>query len=754
MTCQKCGSDVRSGMKFCTRCGEVLGEQTGLSVATKPAPGAAFIVAEAETGLSTEGSKREPAAVHPVSQARRSVSAPPATTWQAPGKEKLKAWAIELSATHYELLDADESLPDIELNNRIEVLSARIERWANNPADSTLQTIGQAGQKRLLDLTKALSVRANYHEALKVELHERGVERIRKRVGESVKDDRVLQWDEWLSLLRSAPDEGVSRQELEEIIRELKQKGILTGVTVNGQEARTLLELRNACNGRSQHLVDVMWNGELERWLQLACNEAEFAASVRVLKEEYPQNKRLGAQIWLWGVGEKRIILRGPGGEEEVGNVQPWIDGVSSKRLLNASIEALEDGRLEKWFAIALDRQELIDIVSKAKGRGADGLAKVVDAIKGSGSAHQAIRPFKFGKFAAYSVLDLIQLCETQPDDGQRLLFDGRFERWIDGVLGEAKLAEEAARLTKVHQRDQRKGLEYFIRLLCENAEINPYPLIVAHPGSVDLGTNPIGAAVLSTIMLENMGRGYAWGEVALEGDLPGVAIPASFDGLNRFDITLDSVHVPPGDYQGELVIQADGVPDPCRIPIRFEVFPLAVTINPKTIDIGQVPHGKSREVRVRVDSAPTGGRMLGRAHITSPAHGVHVTKSLDGASCELKVTLDTSSLEAGRRYKTSVSMDLNAGRFQIPIEFQTQLRWDIVAMWTAGISIATGLAMFLCRYLLGGGAGRLGRWMYPYSDTPKPDVMVPCGVFAAVVIALVALLVTRINKNKASTRA
>jgi hypothetical protein len=756
MTCQKCASEVRVGIKFCNRCGEPVEVQTGLRLDAPPASKTTVIVAAVESGLSVETAKST-VATSPEPY-KRSAPPPPSTTWPAPTREKVSTWAVEHYSTHYEILDADESLTDQELNNRILVLEKRIEQWATHPSDSQLQALGQEGQKRLLDLKKALADRASYRETLKVEIHTRAVEKIRKKVWDSVKDDRVLQWDEWQPLLRAAVDEGVSRPELEEIIFALKQQGILTGVMVAGQEARTVLELRNFCNGRSHHLVEIMWNGDLERWLNLACVKPELAESASALKVQYSQSKELGAQVWLWVVGEKRIIFSGPGGEEEVGNVQQWVDGISSKRLLNASVEALEDGRLEKWFHVALDRPELIEIVTKAKGKGLDGLAKVVDAIRGSGSAHEAVRPFKFGKFAAYSVVDLIQLCEAQPDDGQRLLFDGRFERWIDGVLGEAKLAEETARVTKANQHDQRKGLEHFVRLLCENAEINPYPLLVAHPNIVEMGAIPMGASIWASVTLENVGRGYAWGEIALEQEMPGVTVPVSFDGLNRVDIALDSVHVVPGTYQGDLIIHASGVPEPCRVPIRFEVLALAVTINPLAIDIGQVPHGKSREISVRVNSAPTGGRMLGRARITSPASGLRVTKSVDGESCELRVMLDTSALEAGRRYKTSMAIDLNAGAFQIPIEFQTQLRWDIVAMWTAGISIGTGLLMLLSRYALAaggyalrGGEGRLSTWLY-YGDHQDTDVLVPCGAIAAVALAIIAvIIISRRRKKKVS---
>jgi hypothetical protein len=762
MICKKCGNEVSTEVKFCTRCGEPIQVESGLRIEMKTASPTGALVATAETGLSVDAGKGG-IGVQQEQVSREKVSrvAPskPSTTWSAPTREKVNSWAVEQYFTHYEILDSDDSVPDQELNSRIAVLDKRIEQWATHPSDSQLQALGQAAQKRMLDLKNALRDRTSYREVVKKEIHTRAVEKIRRKAFESVKDDRVLQWDEWQPLVRAAADEGVSRQELEQIILALKQQGNLTGVTVSGQEARTILELKNFCNGRSHHLVEIMWNGELERWLNLACQKPELAEAASALKTQYSENKKMGAQVWLWYVGEKRLILQGPAGEEEVSNAQQWVDGVASKRLLSSSSEALEDGRLEKWFEIALERQELIDALKRAKGKGSDGLLKIAEAIKGSVQGHAAIRPFKFGKFSAQSIPELIQLCETQPDDAARLLFDGRFERWIDGVLGEAKLAEDSARVTKSNQKDQRKGLEYFIRLLCDAAEISPYPLIVAHPNLLDLGAIPMGASVSRTITLENAGRGYAWGRIALEPELPGITIPESFDSLSQVDLTLDSVQIVPGEYRGDIVIHAKGVPDACRVPLRFEVLPLTVRISPSSIDMGQVPHGKSREVSVRVDAEPVGGRMLGRAQVVAPANGVRVTKSLDGASCELKVALNTSSLEAGRRYKTSVSIDLNAGSFQVPVEFHTQLRWDIVAMWTAGVSIATGLLMLLCRYALQafshsirGSDGRLS-WFLTSGITsgthPDTDVLVPCGVFAAIAISICALIVFQARKKK-----
>lgn len=762
MICKECGGEINAGVKFCNRCGQPIQVETGLRVDVKPASPIGTLVATAETGLSVDagkgglGTQREQ-----VSPEKVTLIAPSKTsiTWSAPTREKVNSWAVEQYLTHYEILDADDSVPDQELTGRMAVLDKRIEQWATHPSDSQLQALGQAAQKRMLDLKNALRDRTSYREVVKKEIHARAVEKIRRKAWESVKDDRVLQWDEWQPLVRAAADEAVSREELEDIILALKQQGHLTGVTVAGQEARTILELRNFCDGRSNHLVEIMWNGELERWLTLACVKPELAESARALKARYAQNKKLGAQIWLWGVGEKRLILQGPAGEEEVSNAQQWVDGIASKRLLSSSSEALEDGRLEKWFEIAIERQELIDPLSRAKGKGPDGLVKIAEAIRGSVQGHAAIRPFKFGKFSAQSIPELIQLCETQPDDAERLLFDGRFERWIDGVLGEAKLAEDTARVTKSNQKDQRKGLEYFIRLLCDTAEISPYPLIVAHPSVLDLGAIPMGATVSRTITLENAGRGYAWGRIALEPELPGITIPKSFDSLSQLDLALDSVQIVPGEYRGDIIIHAEGVPDACRVPLRLEVLPLTVRISPSSIDMGQVPQGKSREVSVRVDAEPVGGRMLGRAKVVSPANGVRITKSIDGASCELKVALNTSSLEAGRRYKTSVSIDLNAGSFQVPVEFHTQLRWDIVAMWTAGVSIAAGLLMLLSRYALQaysrsirGSDGRLS-WFLTSEITsgnhPDTDVLVPCGVFAAIAISICALIVFQTRKKK-----
>src|SRR6185295_177645 len=186
MTCQKCASEVRVGIKFCPRCGQPVEVQTGVRVEAAPAPKTTVIVAAVESGLSVETAKS--AVATPPEPQKRSAAPHPSSTWPPPGREKVSAWAVEHYSTHYEILDADESLPDQELKGRVVVLEKRIEQWATHPSDSQLQALGQAGQKRLLDLKNVLADRKSYHEGLRLEIHLRAVEKIRRKAWDSVKD--------------------------------------------------------------------------------------------------------------------------------------------------------------------------------------------------------------------------------------------------------------------------------------------------------------------------------------------------------------------------------------------------------------------------------------------------------------------------------------------------------------------------------------------------------------------------------------
>jgi hypothetical protein len=757
MVCQNCQQEVQQETLFCPHCGDARRVQTSLRVDTHPSPQPLRMVVaeETQTGLSFNSGQAprfapEPSAPPVAPRAPQQVQSG-STSWN-PQAKAVEMWALTRALDHYEVLNADENMSDDELRGRVAVLRKRLKAWENHATDAKLQEVGRAGNTRLDELEKAFTDRPAYNQAVKVERHLRAVNRIRKKAFDAGANDKILQSDEWNSLKRAARDEGVTKEEIEGIILELKQQGVLTGVTVAGQEVRTLLELRTACNGRSRHLVEVIWNDELAHWLELACDERELAEKTRQIKAEYEEDRQLGAQLWLWMVGEKRLILPSSNGEEEIYRVQEWVAGVTGGRLREASVEALADGRLEHWFGLALERQELAEHAIKVKAKGMEGIQSLVGLIQAASTGMTArINPFKVGDGAAYSLAEMAALCERFPQEAQRFLFQGRFERWIDGSLGEAKLAEEVAGIVSTYAGEQHKGLELFIRKLYVAEGLAAYPRLFVNPDVIDFGTLPAGAQAYASVTLGNSGRGYVWGEIYAETSFPGLSVPGTFDGVgSELNIQLDTLHVPPGEYAGSLVFQPEGAPESCVVRLRYQVAPLTVNIYPPLIDMGAIPLGKSRSTNLNVQCQPSAGRLVGKASVKAPAHGLSVTRNFDGSNLNLEIKIRTSGLEAGRTYKATVALDTNVGQFQLPVQFHTQLRWDIVSLWTFGVSTTVGLVMLLCRYLLLSADRHFSTWILSYGSQPRPEVLLPSGIFSLFLAGIIWLFIKRRqSKNK-----
>jgi hypothetical protein len=168
-------------------------------------------------------------------------------------------------------------------------------------------------------------------------------------------------------------------------------------------------------------------------------------------------------------------------------------------------------------------------------------------------------------------------------------------------------------------------------------------------------------------------------------------------------------------------------------IPVQYAVAPLTVSIYPPVVDFGAIPLGKSRTATLQISGNLSGGRLLGKATVNAPKNGLTVTRQIDGIACALQISLATAALEAGRTYRTAIALKTNAGEFQVPVEFHTQLRWDIVTMWTVGVSLSVGLFMLLCRLTLASVGKALGTWLTSYGNKPNPEILIPSGIFAVV---------------------
>src|SRR5207237_9409128 len=136
----------------------------------------------------------------------------------------------------------------------------------------------------------------------------------------------------------------------------------------------------------------------------------------------------------------------------------------------------------------------------------------------------------------------------------------------------------------------------------------------------IGLGGRPVGARASASVRLRNTERGFAWGAITLQPPLPGISAPARFESHNALiEIRLDARTVPPGAYRGSLLLQAEGVPTPCQIPLQFRVVPLIVEVEPPALVSGTLRHGERFVASLRLTAQPAGGRLTGSAAFDPP---------------------------------------------------------------------------------------------------------------------------------------
>ncbi|NER48209.1 MAG: protein kinase, partial [Symploca sp. SIO1A3] len=293
---------------------------------------------------------------------------------------------------------------------------------------------------------------------------------------------------------------------------------------------------------------------------------------------------------------------------------------------------------------------------------------------------------------SAASIEDLIELCDKYLTQAQDFLFNRYIEQWLAGSLGRTDLAQQTRQITNDYDTERRKGLELFVRQMCLEAEIEPYPELFTQPSRLDIGSIPVGTKQRIPLKLGNRGRGFAWGTVSLTAKFPGLLIQSQFERpTETLALELDTLQVKPGTYQGEIIIQGEQIPTSCRVPIQYTVKPITIDI-PSELDLGVVSYGEQISRSFKVRCTPAGGKIKATAftdgtglHLTDKSiqlqvdPSAHSSLNLEGSRLYLCLALDTRSLEAGRQYQRKVSFQTNAGDYQIPVKFKITVPSDII---------------------------------------------------------------------------
>ncbi len=371
----------------------------------------------------------------------------------------------------------------------------------------------------------------------------------------------------------------------------------------------------------------------------------------------------------------------------------------------------------------------------------------------------------QFKDETAFSVLDLIYLCDKYPDIAEDYLFNSDYlEQWLF-VRSETDLARFSRKISNSYKnkdkQERRRGLEIFIRKLCEHLKQPQYPQIFFEPNKLELGEIPIGYKEKISLKIGNKGRGFAWGFV-INPDLPGLKVPEKFDSSTNitFNINLDTLEVKPGHYQGNIFIVLEEMEYPCTILISYQVKRPHIS-KPEQLDFGIISHGKSS--KSLIITCDNGGIIKGFA--MTEMEQIQITQhSFQGNSLEFSLTIDTTSLEAGV-YQNKIIINTNAGEFSIPIYFNKTLDSSILnklATLSTVAGTAIGIVMLLARTILNNhlAVGLDDAWLlsyppevsrasyltgfFPFSPLTIlgiPDIQLTCATFGILLFLLIVLI-------------
>ncbi|WP_375503480.1 AAA-like domain-containing protein [uncultured Nostoc sp.] len=304
---------------------------------------------------------------------------------------------------------------------------------------------------------------------------------------------------------------------------------------------------------------------------------------------------------------------------------------------------------------------------------------------------------FKFEYGEASSIIQLIGLCDRYPEEAENHLFNKYLQSWLAG-RGRTDLANISIKIVNNYLQKKRQGLEMFVRELCKSENIEPYPKIVAHPSRIDMNEIPIGFKKEIKLQIINENRGFAWGFVELKNSLPGVSFTKTFNSNNTyFIISIDTLEVKVGKYEGSVMIHLQDIKQPCLIPITYTVIDIQINIEPKQLNFGTVTLNKHGiKSSLLLNCIPDTGRIKGTA--STDLKYISFRPNFEGSSIDFQVNLDTLSLYEGI-YRGLIKIKIkNKGVYEIPIQFQTAFRWENIIFSACILALLIGLVLMFFR--------------------------------------------------------
>lgn len=404
----------------------------------------------------------------------------------------------------------------------------------------------------------------------------------------------------------------------------------------------------------------------------------------------------------------------------------------------------------EKGTLLQLSEDDVLKVINQEvrKHPGLRRATSIPSGIAGQSHVRGSLPTLKFRKGEAATLQDLVVLCDRYVDEAQQYLFNGDIAHWLS-LTGAAAMAQTARTIISVRNLSRRQALEMLIRAVAQSAGMSAMPQLTASVSKINLGKAPVGYRNSTLINLKNQGRGYAWGKITLQPNIPGLSTRSGFEGSDsRIEIAIDLSATKPGSYISALVVEPEGVPSPLRIPVELEVVPLSIQISPRRCELGGLTFGTKSSVELQLTNTISGGRIQGRAVVTPGHPGVSCPANFDGEGPLLIVDVDTAQMESGKEYRFDVLLNTNAGNFSVPIEFSTTIPWRLVWGWGLGIAAIGGTAFGVFRAIVASVQGNNGTWLASYS-VASPSLLFFSGSLSCIVAVVLGGLIYNRRKRK-----
>ncbi|QLE59669.1 AAA-like domain-containing protein [Nostoc sp. TCL26-01] len=318
------------------------------------------------------------------------------------------------------------------------------------------------------------------------------------------------------------------------------------------------------------------------------------------------------------------------------------------------------------------------------------------------------LHTFRFKKGKASSLPELIAMCDQYPDEAQDYLYNNDITQWLLGQ-GRTDLGNLSRKIINSYTQKNRKGLEIFVRELCKSVGSPPNPIVFVQPDKLDLGEIPVGYQTNINFEVFTKGRGFVWGDVKLEGYLPGISLlpEINSNNLREFSISLDTLAVTQGNYEGYIVFQLEGISQICRTFLKYTVRNIYIQLEPEQINFGNLTfvekniHFLQRALKITCISrfGKVEGRIKGNIY-NFPKEIEISPDSFEDKEVDLTIKLVPTFIQAGK-YEDKITLTTNIGQFEVSVKFKKGIQWVTIIQNIIRFAIILGILMYVIRSIL-----------------------------------------------------